>query len=66
MVINLHVQGDSGGPLQVSETSNLCIFYIVGVTSFGSGCGGKNTPGVYTRVSSYVDWIERTVWPGQS
>lgn len=31
--------------------------FIVGVTAFGKSCGGYS-PGVYTRVSSYVDWIK--------
>lgn len=56
-------QGDSGGPLQVRSLDNFKLFYIVGITSFGKGCGIINTPGVYTRVSSYVDWIEDIVWP---
>nr|QFZ95604.1 serine protease 1 [Lasioderma serricorne] len=52
-------RGDSGGPLQIEREG---IIRIVGVTSYASGCGGK-TPGVYTRVSNYLDWIERIVWP---
>lgn len=55
--------GDSGGPIQVITPRNQCIFHIVGVTSFGKACAAKNTAGVYTRVSSYLDWIEANVWP---
>ncbi|XP_039450111.1 CLIP domain-containing serine protease B4-like [Culex pipiens pallens] len=33
--------------------------YLIGITSFGpTGCGKKNIPDVYTKVASYVDWIE--------
>ncbi|KAF5282475.1 hypothetical protein FQR65_LT14284 [Abscondita terminalis] len=53
--------GDSGGPLQIQEEIST-IYTIVGVTSYGIGCGGK-IPGVYARVSSYLDWIESNVWP---
>ncbi|KAI5747039.1 hypothetical protein M8J77_010447 [Diaphorina citri] len=55
--------GDSGGPLQVTSDTNQCIYKIVGVTSFGKFCGEKNSPGVYTRVSSFIPWIESIVWP---
>uniref|UniRef100_A0A1V1FKN1 Acrosin n=1 Tax=Reticulitermes speratus TaxID=60591 RepID=A0A1V1FKN1_9NEOP len=52
--------GDSGGPLQVKTTENNA-YSIVGVTSFGPLCGGS-TPGIYTRVNKYVDWVESVVW----
>ncbi|KAG7308855.1 hypothetical protein JYU34_006116 [Plutella xylostella] len=56
-------QGDSGGPLQ-GLTSRDGQYRIVGITSFGRGCGSK-VPGIYTRVYNYVDWIESVVWPNQ-
>ncbi|XP_016919399.1 serine protease snake isoform X3 [Apis cerana] len=56
-------QGDSGGPLQISHPKNICLFQILGITSFGQGCAVVNTPGVYTRVSHYLKWIEDIVWP---
>ncbi|KYB25042.1 hypothetical protein TcasGA2_TC031075 [Tribolium castaneum] len=52
-------QGDSGGPLQIRTD----VLYLVGITSFGKICGIPNSPGVYTRVSYYIPWIERIVWP---
>ncbi|KAK3921915.1 Serine protease snake, partial [Frankliniella fusca] len=56
-------QGDSGGPLQVTSHDNQCVFHLVGITSFGKVCAARNSPGVYTRVSKYISWIERHVWP---
>nr|XP_023021789.1 serine protease snake-like isoform X2 [Leptinotarsa decemlineata] len=52
-------QGDSGGPLQLQQDGRL---YLVGITSFGIGCGRADSPGVYTRVSYYIPWIESIVW----
>ncbi|XP_020805857.1 trypsin-2 [Drosophila serrata] len=43
-------QGDSGGPL-ISENK------LIGVVSFGEGCGEKYSAGVYTDVYYYHDWI---------
>jgi trypsin len=51
-------QGDSGGPLAKGETPATAI--LVGVVSFGYGCGEKLKYGVYTRVSSERDWIRKT------
>merc|ERR1719239_285393 len=47
-------EGDSGGPAAVEEGGR---GVLVGITSWGYGCGRVNKPGVYTRVSQYVDWI---------
>jgi len=43
-------QGDSGGPLVVGDT-------LIGLVSWGDGCARAGKPGVYTRVSTYVDAI---------
>lgn len=48
-------QGDSGGPL-VRVVDNR--YELVGIVSFGYGCGQPGAPGVYTRVASYIDWIK--------
>ncbi|ENN73472.1 hypothetical protein YQE_09897, partial [Dendroctonus ponderosae] len=57
-------QGDSGGPLQVYRTGDQKMYDIIGVTSFGKGCGlDVNIPGVYTRVANYLQWLEDIVWP---
>lgn len=57
------LQGDSGGPLQLKHKQIHCMYTVVGVTSFGRACGVKGEPGIYTRVASYVPWIESIVWP---
>ncbi|XP_055908440.1 trypsin-1 [Eupeodes corollae] len=48
-------QGDSGGPLLLS---NGVKYYIVGIVSWGVGCGRDGYPGVYTRVSKFIPWIK--------
>ncbi|XP_072946990.1 venom protease-like [Epargyreus clarus] len=59
-------QGDSGSPLQVASNDNQCIFHVIGITSFGLGKGcATGRPAIYTRVSSYIPWIESIVWPGE-
>jgi len=47
-------QGDSGGPmtLNIDDTE-----YVMGVVSWGVGCGRPELPGVYAKVSAQLDWI---------
>jgi secreted trypsin-like serine protease len=51
-------QGDSGGPLAVDIDNEKL---LVGVTSSGIGCGLKNSPGRYTYIAYFADWIENTI-----
>ncbi|KAM4796682.1 transmembrane protease serine 3 [Rhinophrynus dorsalis] len=47
-------QGDSGGPLACEERE---VWKLMGTTSWGVGCALRYKPGVYTRISSFLDWI---------
>ncbi|XP_032295867.1 serine protease persephone isoform X1 [Drosophila virilis] len=55
-------QGDSGGPLILERDIVNNKYSIVGIISSGFGCATK-TPGLYTRVASYLGFIEQIVWP---
>ncbi|TMW55635.1 hypothetical protein Poli38472_010517 [Pythium oligandrum] len=51
-------QGDSGGPLTVKSGSS---DVLVGVVSWGNGCGLAGYPGVYAQVSVAKSWIDSTL-----
>ncbi|XP_050330367.1 putative trypsin-6 [Bactrocera neohumeralis] len=46
--------GDSGGPL-------ICDEQVVGIVSFGIGCGTPGYPGFYTNVYRYLDWVKKNL-----
>ncbi|XP_050693068.1 transmembrane protease serine 2-like isoform X2 [Eriocheir sinensis] len=49
--------GDSGGPLQCRAKGGP--WTQAGITSWGVGCAKPSYPGVYIRVTDYLDWIYR-------
>ncbi|WP_049872242.1 trypsin-like serine protease [Myxococcus hansupus] len=48
-------QNDAGGPLTVLKDGTRV---LAGIISLDHGCGDPLYPGVYTRVSSYEEWID--------
>ncbi|CAG7836946.1 unnamed protein product [Allacma fusca] len=52
-------QGDSGGPLMMPQPGQRYI--LIGVVSYGFRCAEPGFPGVYSRVTSHVDWIIDTM-----
>jgi secreted trypsin-like serine protease len=38
-------------------------WYLIGVVSFGTKECGIGRPGVYTKVTNYLDWIEKNMKP---
>ncbi|RLV89105.1 hypothetical protein DV515_00015057 [Chloebia gouldiae] len=51
-------RGDSGGPMfsRYKDT-----WFLVGLVSWGEGCGRKEKFGVYTKVSQYLEWIQHHI-----
>jgi len=50
-------QGDSGGSIDLQRNGR---YYHIGVVSWGIGCARENNPGVYAKVTKYLDWIRQT------
>ena len=61
--------GDSGGPLLAKlplPGITGGVWSLVGIISWGIGCALTKFPGVYSRIGTEVDWIERTICDGLS
>lgn len=47
-------EGDSGGPMVTLYRDT---WFLVGLVSWGEGCGRRDKLGIYTKVSNYNEWI---------
>ncbi|WMP17466.1 serine protease [Thiothrix lacustris] len=52
--------GDSGGPLMIKQNG---VYRQIGIVSQGEGCAIPGKYGIYTRVSSYANWIQQYAPP---
>lgn len=58
-ILLISFSGDSGGPFQqIVNGYN----YVIGIVSFGPATCASNLPGIYTRVSDFVPWIEQQIY----
>lgn len=56
-------EGDSGGPLMVySRTRQTWV--LAGIVSNGIRCAEPNLPGIYTRPTAYLEWINSVMKGG--
>ncbi|KAG7383751.1 hypothetical protein PHYPSEUDO_003366 [Phytophthora pseudosyringae] len=49
--------GDSGAPLVKEKGQGDADDILIGLSSWGSGCGDAGVPSVYSRVSAALEWI---------
>ena len=60
-----YCQGDSGGPLwRLSVRGGRKIAVQIGIISRGQKCARINRPGIYTKISSFTEWIRNNTADG--
>lgn len=51
-------EGDSGGPMVTLYRDT---WFLIGLVSWGEGCGRVDKLGIYTKVSKYNEWINSVI-----
>ncbi|XP_055384941.1 chymotrypsinogen A-like [Condylostylus longicornis] len=51
--------GDQGGPLVIKDSNDQNI--VIGIAYAQGYCGDTKSPGTYIRLTSYLDWIKKTM-----
>lgn len=54
-------EGEGGGPLAVLGQDGR--YSQIGLQSWNENCAKPGYPGVYTRLTSLLDWVRSTTWP---
>ncbi|XP_041364277.1 atrial natriuretic peptide-converting enzyme-like [Gigantopelta aegis] len=53
--------GDSGGPFVCHVPNTTDTWYQAGIVSWGIGCAVPHSPGIYTKLPNYIDWINEVI-----
>ena len=53
-------EGDSGGPLMIWSSTRQA-WVLIGIVSNGIRCAEPNLPGVYCRVTEYLEWMDEVI-----
>jgi hypothetical protein len=54
--------GDSGGPLIIFKNeADVTTQFVIGITSWGSGCGKPGKYGAWVKVSEFVDFLKQHI-----